>query len=43
MGDLGRRWLFDGAHPALGEIDRDIAENYLADENEAVRRLVARA
>jgi len=45
MGDPngGRSWLFDGAHPAVAELDREIAAHYLAEENESVRKLVARA
>ncbi len=46
MGDLNaerRRWLFDDAHPALAELDGEIAAEYLTDENSAVRRLVTRA
>ena len=45
MGDpyAERRWLFDDAHPALAELDPGVARHYLAEENAAVRELVARA
>jgi RHH-type transcriptional regulator, proline utilization regulon repressor / proline dehydrogenase / delta 1-pyrroline-5-carboxylate dehydrogenase len=45
MGDPNaeRRWLFDAAHPALAELDSGIAAHYLADENAAVQKLLARA
>ena len=43
MGDEERSWLFDDEHPALAELDRDVAAHYLADENNAVRKLLARA
>jgi RHH-type transcriptional regulator, proline utilization regulon repressor / proline dehydrogenase / delta 1-pyrroline-5-carboxylate dehydrogenase len=37
------RWLFDGEHPPLAELDEALAAHYLADEATTVRELAARA
>jgi RHH-type proline utilization regulon transcriptional repressor/proline dehydrogenase/delta 1-pyrroline-5-carboxylate dehydrogenase len=43
MSGASRRWLFDEAHPAPFEVDGAISAHYLADEDEAVRSLLAYA